>query len=70
MFLGRDSPPGPSNLPESAKANEPALREFLGGKGMIRPTDDGFEVTAEMEGTSARDLNRKLPSGRSGHPTA
>jgi hypothetical protein len=42
------------------KAAEPALREFIGSKGTIKPTDDGFEVIGELEGTSARDLNRQL----------
>ncbi|HUB06800.1 MAG TPA: hypothetical protein VMB50_07360 [Myxococcales bacterium] len=46
----------------SPKAVEPALREFVGNEGTIEPTDDGFEIVAELEGPSAKDLNRRLLS--------
>ncbi|HUB05925.1 MAG TPA: hypothetical protein VMB50_02940 [Myxococcales bacterium] len=44
------------------KAVEPALEELIGNKGTIHPTDDGFQVEATLEGTSAKDLNRQLLS--------
>lgn len=36
------------------------LAEWVGSRGTITPTQDGFEVTAEVEGESPRDLNRQL----------
>jgi len=45
-------------------ANPPAIKrlleETIGYKGSIKPANEGFEVTAEFEGESARDLNRML----------
>jgi len=38
------------------------LQQFLGGKGSVKPSDEGFEVEAELTGGSARDLNRMLLS--------
>ncbi len=38
------------------------LERFLGGKGSIKPIDEGFEVEVELTGQSARDLNRMLLS--------
>lgn len=36
--------------------------EQLAAKGSVRKADDGFVVEAEMEGTSAREMNRTLLS--------
>ena len=38
------------------------LERIIGNKGTIKPMSDGFEVTAELVGQSARDLNRMLLS--------
>jgi hypothetical protein len=35
---------------------------MIGNRGTIKPTDEGFEVEAELDGESARDLNRNLHS--------
>jgi hypothetical protein len=35
---------------------------MIGSKGTIKPTSDGFEIQAELEGESAKDLNRNLLS--------
>jgi len=43
-------------------AIEPALTRLITGKGSIRKTDQGFEIEAELEGASARDLNRAILS--------
>ena len=43
-----------------------ALRTVLADlipHGVMAPTPEGFRVEAELEGTSARDLNRMLLSG-------
>ena len=47
---------------DSPKAVEPALKTFVGNKGTLKPTDDGFQVEAALEGPSAKDLNRQLLS--------
>jgi flagellar motor switch protein FliM len=44
-------------------AIKPVLEQLLGNEGSTTPTDDGFEVTAELEGESAKDLNRTILSG-------
>jgi hypothetical protein len=41
---------------------KPVLERFLGKQGSIKPIEDGFDVTAELYGESARDLNRTLLS--------
>jgi hypothetical protein len=41
-------------------ATKRVLEETIGNKGSIKPAGEGFEVTAEFEGESARDLNRML----------
>ncbi len=46
------------NLP----AIKPTLERIIADKGTIRQTDQGFEVEAELEGESARDLNRMVLS--------
>ena len=43
-------------------AIKPVLESLIGNKGTIKSTDDGFEIQAELEGESARDLNRMLLS--------
>jgi hypothetical protein len=43
------------------EAVEPVLRRLI-GKGSIRKENDEFIVEAEMEGISAKDLNRSLLS--------
>jgi len=37
-----------------------ALAEFVGPRGSITPTAEGFLVEADVEGADARDLNRSL----------
>ena len=44
------------------QAIKPVLERIIGSSGSIRPTADGFEVKAEFEGESARDLNRMVLS--------
>jgi hypothetical protein len=39
-----------------------ALERIISNKGTIRQTDQGFEVEAELEGESARVLNRMILS--------
>jgi hypothetical protein len=46
-----------SNAPVAVRA---ALERFVGPKSTIRPLSDGCEVEADLEGNSARDLNRAL----------
>ena len=48
-----------SNNPEAVK---PVLEKAIGENGSVKPVGDGFEVTAELTGESARDLNRSLLS--------
>ena len=43
-------------------AIKPALEQIIKNKGIIRETDQGFEVEAELEGDTAADLNRILLS--------
>jgi len=47
---------------DNPSAVKPALERLLANKGTIRPTEQGFEVEAELEGESARDLNRMILS--------
>ena len=41
---------------------KPVLLKVIGSRGTITPTDDGFEIHAELVGESARELNRNLLS--------
>ena len=41
---------------------KPVLQKIVGSKGSIKTTDDGFEISVELEGISAKDLNRELLS--------
>jgi len=43
-------------------AIKPALERIIGNEGTIKSTGEGFEVNAELDGESARDLNRMLLS--------
>jgi hypothetical protein len=47
---------------DNPSAVKPVLERIIGNKGAIRPVEEGFEVHAELEGESARDLNRALLS--------
>jgi hypothetical protein len=43
-------------------AIEPILERLIGGKRTIKSIEEGFEVEADLEGESARALNRMLLS--------
>lgn len=45
---------------DNPRAIEPILRKFVGLRANVVPSEDGFEVEADLPGTSARDLNRAL----------
>jgi hypothetical protein len=47
---------------DNPSAVKPVLERIIGNEGTIKPTSDGFEVNAELDGESARDLNRMLLS--------
>ena len=47
---------------EDPSAIESALRRFVGAQASIKKTDDGFEIATDLDGESARDLNRQLLS--------
>jgi len=47
---------------ENPSAIKPVIEQVIGKAGIVKPTADGFEVQAELEGASARDLNRTLLS--------
>jgi len=47
---------------DNPSAIRPTLERLIAGKGTIRPTEQGFAVEAELEGESARDLNRMILS--------
>jgi hypothetical protein len=47
---------------DNPSAIKPVLELIIGNKGTVKPTSDGFEVTANLVGESARDLNRMLLS--------
>ena len=47
---------------DNPPAIKPVLERIIGNEGTIKPTGEGFEVNAELEGGSARDLNRMLLS--------
>lgn len=48
-----------SNNPSAVR---PVLERLVGTNGTITPSNDGFEVLANFEGQSAKDLNRMLLS--------
>ncbi len=47
---------------DNPSAVKPVLEQLIAEKGTIRQTDQGFDVEAELEGESARDLNRMILS--------
>jgi hypothetical protein len=47
---------------DNPSAIKPVLERIIGKGGTIKPTSQGFEVNAELDGESARDLNRALLS--------
>ncbi|MGP8068930.1 MAG: hypothetical protein ACLP5V_03475 [Candidatus Bathyarchaeia archaeon] len=47
---------------DNPSAIKPILEKFISGKGTIKSIKDGFEVEADLEGESARNLNRTLLS--------
>ena len=47
---------------DSPSAIKPVLEKIIADKGTIRQTDQGFDVEAELEGESARALNRLILS--------
>lgn len=47
---------------DNPSAIRPILERLIGGKGSIKSIEDGFEVEADLEGESARALNRMLLS--------
>jgi hypothetical protein len=47
---------------ENLDGVRPPLEHFLGPRGKVARTDDGFEVEASMVGVEARELNRQLLS--------
>ncbi|MGA2385290.1 MAG: hypothetical protein ABSG33_02015 [Candidatus Bathyarchaeia archaeon] len=47
---------------ENPAAVKPVLERIIAANGSIKATADGFEVTAELKGESAKDLNRTLLS--------
>jgi hypothetical protein len=47
---------------DNPSAVKPVIERLIGNEGIIKPTSEGFELTAELNGKSARDLNRALLS--------
>ncbi len=47
---------------DDPSAIKPILQRLINSKGTLKPTEEGFEVEADLEGESARDLNRMLLS--------
>jgi len=47
---------------DNPQAIKPVLERIIGNEGTIKPIREGFEVNAELDGESARDLNRMLLS--------
>lgn len=47
---------------DDSSAIRPAIERIIGNKGKVKATQDGFEISAELQGKSARDLNRALLS--------
>ena len=43
-------------------AIKPVLERIISSNGTIIPTTDGFDVTAEFKGETAKDLNRMILS--------
>jgi hypothetical protein len=47
---------------DNPPAIKPVLERIIGNEGTIKSTSEGFEVNAELDGESTRDLNRTLLS--------
>ena len=47
---------------DNSSAIKPVLERIIRNEVTVRSTGDGFEVNAELEGESARDLNRVMLS--------
>jgi hypothetical protein len=47
---------------DNPTAIKPVLERIIGNRGIVKPTGEGFEIKAELNGESARDLNRMLLS--------
>jgi hypothetical protein len=47
---------------DNPSAVKPALERIIANKGTITQMEQGFEVEAELQGESARDLNRMILS--------
>ena len=47
---------------DSPSAIKPVLEKIIADNGTIRQTDQGFDVEADLEGESARALNRLILS--------
>jgi hypothetical protein len=47
---------------DNPSAIKPVLERIIGNEGAIKSTSEGFEVNAELEGESAKDLNRMILS--------
>ena len=47
---------------DNPSAVKPVLEQMIAEKGTVKQTDQGFDVDAELEGESARELNRTLLS--------
>ena len=43
---------------DNPSAVKPVLERVIADQGTVRQTEQGFEIEAELEGESARDLNR------------
>jgi hypothetical protein len=43
-------------------AIEPVLKKLIGGRGIITPVNDGFQISGKFSGESAKELNRQLLS--------
>ncbi len=47
---------------DNPSAIKPVLEQIIAEKGTVKQTAQGFDVEAELEGESARDLNRMILS--------
>ena len=47
---------------DNTVAIKPVLEQLIGAKGSVKPISGGFEIHAELEGESAKELNRTLLS--------
>lgn len=47
---------------DNPSAIKPVLERLIGTNGKINSTSEGFEIVAEFEGESTKDLNRMLLS--------